>query len=754
MRCAQYTATAKSAPTPWPSERLTLISRSPPRSPFFPLPLSPVLPAPPSKPPLATASTRYVCSTSGAPLRSAPHALRPSPLQVLNWKDQTLQCSLWHDAAAPLSAQPCVVFLHGLIGNRTECLYLLSALLSLHFSVVAFDFAGSGQSEGDFVSWGFSESRDLGNVIDHIKDQFGATMVFLWGMNTGAAAGVLHLGQALDPDAVSGIVIDSVFSSFDIALKEALSRSQKKGRIGIPTFVGKGAAAIVLRSVRKKLGYDSGEFTTSRLSPLEFAKRIDVPALFAASGSKVIKPHHSDKVHAKWKGKKRLVSIDSEKLHGARPVDYVRDAALFLHEIRMELQPDFDAGDGNALWGAGQDVQKLLKVYCPVKDCRPWWSSGPSKPTPAVDQTKGISRSYTGDEGEGKAEGEAQGGAGGGQRGGRRPQSKSMGFQSDGDIDGEGEATSKSTPFCSHDALHEDRRGAKSMMERSTRCEGSRSAGRSLANRNEAPFSDKGGGQGGGQGTLLADEVLRGIYDGDDSVISSSEVECDEDESGEGVEGGEGGEGGEGKGDDGLPEGDGMVIGRAFSAPQELAEGNGDGTVLGRAASAPTGCEGEHHRSMLVMKAARQDAMKMRKTSLIAKKGASRMINIQDAPPRAIGYLMKKGKMRWQKRFFVMSGHYLTYCEKEAHASDPSKRLGCIDLDGLTTVASDGSSPTALLIEGAGFKRTVLKAEDTLAYKTWVAALKGHLNDMRGSLLEGNNVAPSIPTAIAEEDGE
>ena len=107
-------------------------------------------------------------------------------------------------------------------------------------------------------------------------------MIFLWGMNTGAAAGVLHLGQALDPDAVSGIVIDSVFSSFDIALKEALSRSQKKGRIGIPTFVGKGAAAIVLRSVRKKLGYDSGEFTTSRLSPLEYAKRNNFEAFAEA----------------------------------------------------------------------------------------------------------------------------------------------------------------------------------------------------------------------------------------------------------------------------------------------------------------------------------------------------------------------------------------------------------------------------------------------------------------------------------------
>ena len=68
--------------------------------------------------------------------------------ELRNERGKKLQCSWWapSDRRAVL---PCVVYLHGNAGCRVDALSVANQVLALHISLFAFDFSGSGKSDGD-----------------------------------------------------------------------------------------------------------------------------------------------------------------------------------------------------------------------------------------------------------------------------------------------------------------------------------------------------------------------------------------------------------------------------------------------------------------------------------------------------------------------------------------------------------------------------------------------------------------------------
>ena len=74
-----------------------------------------------------------------------------------------IKCSWWQQtlASSPNIITPCVVYMHGNSSARIECLPQLSLVLQLGVTMFAFDFTGSGKSDGDYVSLGYYEKDDL-----------------------------------------------------------------------------------------------------------------------------------------------------------------------------------------------------------------------------------------------------------------------------------------------------------------------------------------------------------------------------------------------------------------------------------------------------------------------------------------------------------------------------------------------------------------------------------------------------------------
>lgn len=52
------------------------------------------------------------------------------------------------------SARTCIIYAHGLGSNKLEALSLAKYFPKNGFDICAFDFSGSGRSEGDFTSYG------------------------------------------------------------------------------------------------------------------------------------------------------------------------------------------------------------------------------------------------------------------------------------------------------------------------------------------------------------------------------------------------------------------------------------------------------------------------------------------------------------------------------------------------------------------------------------------------------------------------
>ena len=106
----------------------------------------------------------------------------------------TLQCSHWEpiDEERPAEELPCVIYLHGNSSCRTESLMAVNLLLPQNVTVFAFDFAGSGQSEGEYISLGWYEREDVLTVTNHLRETGRVSTIGLWGRSMGAATALLH----------------------------------------------------------------------------------------------------------------------------------------------------------------------------------------------------------------------------------------------------------------------------------------------------------------------------------------------------------------------------------------------------------------------------------------------------------------------------------------------------------------------------------------------------------------------------------
>ena len=62
----------------------------------------------------------------------------------------------------------------------------LTVLLALGVAVFAFDFAGSGKSDGEHVTLGYFEREDLMCVVAHLRATPFVSTIALWGRSMGA----------------------------------------------------------------------------------------------------------------------------------------------------------------------------------------------------------------------------------------------------------------------------------------------------------------------------------------------------------------------------------------------------------------------------------------------------------------------------------------------------------------------------------------------------------------------------------------
>jgi len=221
-----------------------------------------------------------------------------------------------------------VIYLHGNSGCQWDACEILRPLLSANITVFAFDFAGCGNSDGDYITLGIHEREDTEAVVQYLRSDPMMGKIGLWGRSMGAATAILY---AKDDPSISSLVLDSPYSNLQELAAELVEGQSRNKFIWFPRLVTNGALAFFRSSVKRKLCVD-----ISQLDIAKAAKWVTVPASFAlASGDDFVRPYHTKRVHEAYAGKKQLMHMDGNH-NGLRPSWFYNTSASFLQDI---LQP-------------------------------------------------------------------------------------------------------------------------------------------------------------------------------------------------------------------------------------------------------------------------------------------------------------------------------------------------------------------------------------------------------------------------------
>lgn len=96
--------------------------------------------------------------------------------------------------------------------------------MSWGMNVCAFDFAGSGRSEGDHTTYGVREQDDINAVLAWLDATRQFSKYVLWGRSMGGTS-ILMSQTRITNEKVQCIVLDSPFSSFERVATEIASKS-------------------------------------------------------------------------------------------------------------------------------------------------------------------------------------------------------------------------------------------------------------------------------------------------------------------------------------------------------------------------------------------------------------------------------------------------------------------------------------------------------------------------------------------------
>lgn len=181
-----------------------------------------------------------------------------------------------------------IVSLHGIADNRRGGGPLAERFVPQGWDLLTYDARAHGESGGEVCTYGFRERHDVVRALSAVGDE----RVVLFGSSLGAAVAL----QAAPLDArIRGVIAEAPFASLERVVRERA-----------PWFATKGEVDEALRRAGQR-----GGFRVDDVSPEDAASRIRVPVLLIhGADDRETAPHHSRRIEAALRGRKRLLLVD------------------------------------------------------------------------------------------------------------------------------------------------------------------------------------------------------------------------------------------------------------------------------------------------------------------------------------------------------------------------------------------------------------------------------------------------------------
>ncbi|MDV2582452.1 alpha/beta hydrolase [Alkalibacillus haloalkaliphilus] len=161
-----------------------------------------------------------------------------------------------------------VVFAHGYLGRgRDMALYGQYYYEELGYNVLLSDLRGHGDSEGEYIGFGWHDRLDLIDWVNRVVEHQGPeTEIVLHGLSMGAAAVLMASGEDL-PDQVKAIVADSGYTGVYDLFEYQMDRMYN-----LPSFPVLPTTSLVTK-VR-------ADYSLKEASALDQVKQAEVPILY------------------------------------------------------------------------------------------------------------------------------------------------------------------------------------------------------------------------------------------------------------------------------------------------------------------------------------------------------------------------------------------------------------------------------------------------------------------------------------------
>ena len=232
--------------------------------------------------------------------------------ELINKRSKKIMCSFWEpfDEERESPRLPCVIYLHGNSSSRCEVYPEVKFLLERNITVFSFDFCGCGKSEGEYITLGYYEKKDVHCIVEYLLKSRKVSKIALWGRSMGAVTALMYANE--HPKLIEVMILDSGFYSLKKLITELI-----ESKINLPKFIFDKVLNMVKNTVKEKANFD-----LDIIEPYIYAKNCLVPAFFChGSDDNFVLPHHCVDLFNEYKCQDKYCEIVKGGHNSIRPKD-------------------------------------------------------------------------------------------------------------------------------------------------------------------------------------------------------------------------------------------------------------------------------------------------------------------------------------------------------------------------------------------------------------------------------------------------
>lgn len=199
---------------------------------------------------------------------------------------------LWGAVLPAENSHRWVILMHGYHDTHESMGAQARRYRETGWNVILPDQRGHGQSEGDYVGWGYDERLDLVGWINYAVRRDPRAEIVLHGVSMGAATVLMATGGPL-PAQVKAAVSDCSYTTVEAEMRHVVLHGLKK-LPGLPVPLPAAALfSLLRRTVLRRKGFDLRE-----VSPVEAVTRSRIPTLFIhGTGDRLVPPEMMSRLY-------------------------------------------------------------------------------------------------------------------------------------------------------------------------------------------------------------------------------------------------------------------------------------------------------------------------------------------------------------------------------------------------------------------------------------------------------------------------